>query len=219
MPGTLYHLYFAKLTYEMATKAGIDLDLPSYAAGNLLPDTAKRKRYVHFYTQHHRSRFYVPDLVWAIAYYKEIRDVSLRLGAMAHLYLDGFFTMRVIARYFVFYPSRNRVYLRRNFEVSWSLEEFFSFQNGIYHVYSECNPLLLERENISMQWIRNYVPRDLPLTGLVELDDHNDDNWLDQLERRLLDPPPYVGGMLTYDQLVRPIEYAAQAFVEKMLDD
>lgn len=219
MPGTLYHLYFAKLTHEWATAAGIDLDLTNYAAGNLLPDETKRKERAHFYRPDRKSHFFVPNLTHAAQHYMQIEDVSLRLGVIAHLYLDKFFTTRVIAYNFVYFPARDRIYPRNGYSFWWTTADFFSFEKGIYRVYSECNPLLLLRENISMEWIRDNVPRELPLTGLRELDDRNSATWLDLLEKRLVKPPVYTGGILTYQQLVVPIRNAARVFVDKMISD
>ena len=212
MPGMVYHLLFAKLTAEKLHE-----DIEDYVIGNILPDFAKNKDSVHHYPNSSNS-FFVPDLDAAKRRYSRVSSESLRHGVLAHLYCDKRFTEDFLMNRFEYDPRREIVTLRKDPKRVWTLQKFFSYE-GLYHAYSEMNPMIFQKhlpgyddiEGLNLEWLKG-LPHKLPCTGVSTLDDRTTDDWFGYLEGILENPPEYTGELFSIEEMVGFIVQVAEDF-------
>ena len=230
MPGMLYHLYFGKCALEEFQRREHPVDTEKFMAGNLLPDQSKYKKTVHFYegatkklpdgrsvTVPLEGQFYAPDLDRAKAWLSRMSDPAIKLGVMGHLYLDRCFTREFLPLYVAYVPESDSVRPQSTYSSMPEIprKDFFSFEHpfGLYRAYSECNPKLIEAGRISLDWIKENVPRELPETGFYTLDEQRSTGWLELLERRLENPPRYTESIFSWKDLAWFVEDCAENFV------
>ena len=221
MPGLAIHLYFSKKLYRrLIEKKGTYLDCDDFFAGSILPDFTIDKDATHFYQlptdTFMGNGFYVPDMLTAVSTCQGMKNYSLRIGVLSHLWLDKQFTTKVLQQKFRVMDFGKTVQ-QKSTEDEWSMDDFFSF-NGLYRVYSECTPLLFEDapggELLNLEELKQTMPLYPLLTGVEEFDRRKKENWFDYLEPRIKNPTPYTGELISIEEILDFIDEAVDDFIE-----
>lgn len=212
MPSMHCHLFFGKVVLDgMAVVRSLKItDKRAFLAGNILPDMSVLKHDAHYYYKPENEGFYRPNMGLVEKSLSTIANESLRLGVEGHLYLDYRFTTEFLAERFDYDPQTDLVRSKRGNKV-WAMDNFLS-KKGLYHGYGECNPLLFRDGKLSMEWVEENVPGELPRTGIIALDTRGLASWLDEFKWYLKDPPAYTGSILQYGELVDFVQQCAVDF-------
>ncbi|MBQ9020127.1 hypothetical protein IJ096_02300 [Candidatus Saccharibacteria bacterium] len=212
MPGMLYHLFFGKVVLDsMEVVSDFKLsDCKAFMAGNVIPDMCVNKHDAHYYHQLDAWHFYSPDMVLAGMALKNVSDESLRMGIKGHLYLDWRVGNEYLPQHFKLNPLAGQVESLLTGH-QWTLREFYS-DKGLYRGYGECNGVLLRDKLVETEWIKQNVPRELPLTGIATMDYRRERPWYDELEWMINDPPTYTGKFLVYGEFIDFIQGCAMDF-------
>ena len=208
MPGTLMHIAFGKMVYELlGIKA---LNKTEFLLGNLLPDEALDKDKSHYRLKAHESGYLLPDLASAEEELFKI-DEPLKLGAYSHLYFD--FHLLKDKLFDSFLWQDGYAISKRN-GMRWTTEEFFS-REVFYTSYGELNSLFIRDGLVDLEEI-NRLPEPIPTAGIEALDTRRAKTWRRELFEFLSYEHKYTGTILDYGETVQAMKQISSTLAEKI---